>query len=136
MHIFRVRFIKELFTSTILSNFSYIDASVLNFLEEFQRNSLLIDVNMSFGNINWLIRPHILPRVLTKIAPFITSIDSIESRHIDLLSMVYTNNTNHGNINESQLLLKEMMAKTRILVTNWTNWLVVIHALLYCLFCS
>jgi hypothetical protein len=60
----------------------------------------------------------ILSRVLTKIAPFITSINSIDSRSqgIDLFEMVYNNNnTNH----ESQLLLKEMMAKTRILFTKW-----------------
>jgi hypothetical protein len=70
----------------------------------------------------------ILPRVLTKIVPFITSIDSIESRspEIDLFKMVYNNNnTNLRHITESQLLLKEMMAKTRILVILTTTWLVI-----------
>jgi hypothetical protein len=64
-----------------------------------------------------------LPRALTKIAPFITSIDSIASPEIDLFRMVYNNNDRKNN-NESQLLLMEMMAKTRIL---WADWL--------CMFC-
>jgi hypothetical protein len=63
-----------------------------------------------------------IQRVLSKIAPLINSIDSIESREIDLFEMAY--NTNHGISHESQSLLMEIMAKTRILVT---NWLVVIH---------
>jgi hypothetical protein len=55
----------------------------------------------------------ILPRILTRIAPFITSIDSIASREIDLFKMVYKKN------NESQLLLKEILEKTRFLLTDW-----------------
>jgi hypothetical protein len=101
--------------------------SVLNFLGKFQQNSLLTDVNMYFGNTRRVTPSGILlPRVLTKIVPFITSIDSIECDWIiDLIEMVYTNNTNHGNSHESQLLLNEMMAKTRILV-NGSCWLVII----------
>jgi hypothetical protein len=36
--------------------------------------------------------------------------------------MVYNkNNINDGQSHESQLLLKEMMTKTRIVLTNWLN---------------
>jgi hypothetical protein len=92
-------------------------------LKKFQQNSLLTDVNMHFDYDYKLrtLNENILSRVLTKIAPFITSIDSIESRSpdIDLFKMAYNNNPSLGHINESQLLLKEMMAKTRILLTRW-----------------
>jgi hypothetical protein len=93
-------------------------------LEKFQQNSLLADVNMHFPyylnsmSLNLDNRTNI-SRVITKIAPFITSIDSIESHAIDLLKMVYNNNTNPGNSHEAQLLLKKMLTKTRILVTRW-----------------
>jgi hypothetical protein len=63
-----------------------------------------------------------LLRVLTKIAPLITSIDTMHSLGLDLLKMAYNNNTNDDDGNESQLLLKEMMAQTRILVTSWLDW--------------
>jgi hypothetical protein len=103
-------------------------------LEEFQQNSLLADVNMHLDyhlnsmrledqvldvEMEFLRIMTNLSRVLTKIAPFITSIDSIESRELDLLKIVYNNNTNDGNSHEAQLLLKEMMAKTRILKISW-----------------
>jgi hypothetical protein len=94
-----------------------VDASVLRFLEKFQQNSLLTDVNIDFDLGEEHIDMDILPRVLTKIAPFITSIDSIESGEIDIFEMVYYNTANL--CHESQLLLKEMMTKTRILLTNW-----------------
>jgi hypothetical protein len=122
---------------------------VLNFLGEFQANSLLTDVNMSFLRIElnkrtWLGQALLL-LVLTKIVSFITSIDSLEFLQINLFKMVYNNNTNHGNSHESllqwiwkmiyidnktkmQLLLNEMMTQTRILVINWL--VVIIHALL------
>jgi hypothetical protein len=98
-------------------------------LEEFQQNSLLTDVNMCLYDYdkNWLFRPNILLRILTKIASVITSIDSIESREIDLFKLVYNNNINDGNSHE----LKEMMEKTRVILT---DRLVVIHALLSNLF--
>jgi hypothetical protein len=76
-----------------------------------------------------------LPRVLTKIAPFITSIDSLEFRGIDLMEMLYNYNniTNDGNSHEAQVVLKEMMTQTRILVINWlVVWLLY---MLYCLIC-
>jgi hypothetical protein len=55
---------------------------------------------------------------LIKIAPFITSIDSITFPEIDLFEMVYYND-DEDEVSKSQLLLKEMMAKTRIVVTDW-----------------
>jgi hypothetical protein len=94
-----------------------VDASVLRFLEKFQQNSLLTDVNINFEFDEDHIDMDILPLVLTKIAPFITSIDSIESGEIDIFEMVYNNTANH--CHELELLLKEMMTKTRILLTNW-----------------
>jgi hypothetical protein len=113
-----------------------VDTSVLNFFEKFQENSLLTDVNIYIdGNFVILDEYEDLPQALTKIAPFITSIDSIYTQGIDLdlLKMVYYN-TNHGNNTETQLLLMEMMAKTRILysVDRLVTWLYIF----YCLFCS
>jgi hypothetical protein len=106
-----------------ISFFSYVDASILDFLGKFQQNSLLTNVNMNINSARGLNRPDFLP-LLIKIAPFITSIDSIEFRGVDLIEMAYNiNNTNHGNSHESQLLLEEMMAKTRILVTPWLDHL-------------
>jgi hypothetical protein len=114
--------------------------SFFNLLGKLQQNSLLSDVNMLFHDFewdseHWLMRM-MIPRALAKIAPFITSIDSMEFLEINLFKMVYNNNTNHGNSHESllqwiwkmicidnktklQLLLEEMMVKTRILVINW-----------------
>jgi hypothetical protein len=98
---------------------------------------------------NWLLRMMLL-RLLAKIVPFITSIDSIIFLQINLFKMVYNknNNSNPGNSHESllqwmwkmicinnnnktklQLLLKEMMVKTRILVIDWLV-VIIIHALL------
>jgi hypothetical protein len=68
---------------------------------------------------NLTLDENIPPQVLTKIAPFITSIDSIDSMGINLFEMVYNNNTNLGISHESKLLLKEMMAKTRIISAIW-----------------
>jgi hypothetical protein len=57
-----------------------------------------------------------LPQALIKIAPIITSIDSINSPQIDLLKMIYNND---DEASKSQLLLKEMMEKTRIMLIDW-----------------
>jgi hypothetical protein len=103
-----------------------VDTSVLNFLEKFQENSLLTDVNIDidykrFEEIEEEVEDlrrlgENLPQALIKIAPFITSIDSIKLPEIELFKMVYNNN---DETNKSQLLLMQMMAKTRILVTDW-----------------
>jgi hypothetical protein len=77
-----------------------------------------------------------LLRALTQILPMISSIDSIHldpnSVEIDLFNMVYnntnTNNTVLGNSHETQLLLKEMMAQTRILMTPWLYFIAVCFA--------
>jgi hypothetical protein len=59
----------------------------------------------------------IIPQALIKIAPFITSIDSMTFPESDLLEMVYDND-DEDEADKSQLLLKEMMDKTRILSTD------------------
>jgi hypothetical protein len=64
---------------------------------------------------------HINEEVWPLILPFINSIDigSIEfSGGMDLFEIVYSN-TNDGISHESQLLLKEMMAQTRVLLAYW-----------------
>jgi hypothetical protein len=110
-----------------ISYFSYLDMSILNFLGKFQENSLLENVNLDVGfgyhhyNYESILDEHILLQVLIHILPLISSIHSIQikSVDIDLFDMVYNNNnTYHGNSHESQLLLKEMMAQTRILLAS------------------
>jgi hypothetical protein len=113
------------------NNFRYVDTSILQFLGKFQENFLLTDVNMYFDY--GLIRlGEDLPRVLAKMAPLITSIDSIASPKFDIFNMVYNywynNNDDQEDNNKSQLLLKEMMAKTQIILTDW------LCILFYCLF--
>jgi hypothetical protein len=88
---------------------------ILNFLGKFKENSLMADVNMYIDHNYELDENEDLPRALTKIAPFITSIDSINTLGFNLFKIVYNNN---DEANKSQLRLKEMMAKTRILVTD------------------
>jgi uncharacterized protein (UPF0254 family) len=95
---------------------------VLNFLGRFQENSLLENVNLcvqcSFRKHNELLQ------VLAQIVPMISSIRLIKidspDPEIDLFKMVYDNNdTIHGYSHESQLLLKEMMAKTQFVIISW-----------------
>jgi hypothetical protein len=96
-----------------------VDTSLFQFFGKFQENFLLIDVNM-FVDCRLRRLCGDLPQILTRIAPLITSIDSIASSEMDLFKMIYkTNNTNRGNSHESQLLMKEMLEKTRILSTDW-----------------
>jgi hypothetical protein len=106
-----------------------VDTSALNFLGKFQENSLLTDVNLSLDyehSHDYRIANEI-PRVLTKIAPFITSFESI-SLSINSPSVVDLFRVVNGWLTDySRLLLIEMMAKTRCLVTDW-NWF--IHILL------
>jgi hypothetical protein len=96
-------------------------------LGKFQENSLLTDVNIDIDynserfdededEVEESRLGEDIPWLLAKIVPFITSIDSIASPEIDLFKMVYYND---DETNKSLLLLKEMMEKTRILVTNW-----------------
>jgi hypothetical protein len=118
--------------SNSLPNFSYMDTPVLHFLEKFQENFLLENVNMNVAYVGCddhyygtRLDEHILRRVLIHIVPLISSINSIQIDdcvlYIDLFNIVYNNNNTDNNDHdvcsrESQLLLlKEMMAKTRIL---------------------
>jgi hypothetical protein len=75
----------------------------------------MADVNMYIDHNYELDENEDLPRALTKIAPFITSIDSINTLGFNLFKIVYNNN---DEANKLQLRLKKMMAKTRILVTD------------------
>jgi hypothetical protein len=97
-----------------------VDTSILNFLKKFQENVLLEDVNLHVDYKYMRYKEDILLQVLTQIVPLISSIDSIliYSSEIDLFKMVY-NNTNNGDKKTHQLMLMEMMAKTRIVVINW-----------------
>jgi hypothetical protein len=109
---------------------------VLDFLGKFQENSLLTNVNV---NIHFELKPSkarrfnnakdILPRLIL-IAPFITSIDSMDSGEVDLFRTIYNyadydyddNITIPGKGHESQMLLMEMMAKTRIVLISWLDF--------------
>jgi hypothetical protein len=91
------------------------DTSVLYFLEKFQENSLMADVNMHIDcNID-ILDDGDLPHALIKIAPFITSINSINLPEIDLFEMLdYYYNKDE----ENKSPLMEMMEKARILLTD------------------
>jgi hypothetical protein len=94
---------------------------------KFQDNLLLENVNLYVHYADYFsdsLDEQTLLRGLIHILPLISSIDSIQinSSEIDLFQMVYNkNNINDGQSHESQLLLKEMMTKTRIVLTNWLN---------------
>jgi hypothetical protein len=95
--------------------------SALNFLQIFQENTLLTNVNLGFGYHSS--RDDLL-QDLTQIVPLINSIDSIHSPDYHLLEMVYSNNNNnnrHMNDESSQLLLKGMLAMARILSNELLN---------------
>jgi hypothetical protein len=98
-------------------------------LGEFQENSLLTGVNMSFDESLSRVDKDILRQDLSQIAPIITSIDSIECKGENLIEMLY--NTNHRHNHESQLRLEKMMEKTRILVN---NTLVDVLLSIFCMF--
>jgi hypothetical protein len=93
-----------------------VDTSVLHFLSKFQQNSLLADVNIIVDYYSSRLNEGDILPLLTKMAPSIASIDSIDSIKIDLIKLAYNNN---NAVQGSSLLLKEMMEKTRILTTNW-----------------
>jgi hypothetical protein len=85
-------------------------------------------VNLEFG---FHLSTRNLLQYMPKILPLISSINSINSPRIDLFEMVYKNSNNYDNNDrkncsrneyESQLLvLKQMMAKTRILSIDWLD---------------
>jgi hypothetical protein len=89
-------------------------------MRKFQENSLLENVNLC---VNHNLRKHSeLLHALAQILPLISSIHTIQidSPDINLFKMVYDNkNTNHDKSNSHQLLLKEMMEKTRIMLIRW-----------------
>jgi hypothetical protein len=60
--------------------FSHVDESAIDFLKEFQRNSLLTNVNIAFHP--WNSSDWMLP-FLTKVVPLFTSINCIDLyRHV------------------------------------------------------
>jgi hypothetical protein len=78
---------------------------------------------------------------VAKIAPLITSIYSIDVGGQDLFEMAYNNNNNNindddVNRHESQLLLKEMMEKAKIVMTNWLvyNTYFAVYLILFIIF--
>jgi hypothetical protein len=64
--------------NTILSFISYYDQSVLGFLQKFNRNSLLTNVNLTLKGEN---RPKFdaMSEMMTQLLPSITSIESLTS---------------------------------------------------------
>jgi hypothetical protein len=130
------------------------DMFVLDFLRKFQQNALLANVNLDF---KYNLTENVLLRILAQILPLIDSINSINSDEIDLLKMAYKNNSNnndedeggddddqdedhdqYGNSNvpvshQSQLMLKTMMAQTRVLEMP-VNWLDLVVLSVYVFF--
>jgi hypothetical protein len=88
-----------------------VDMHVIDFLRKFRENSLLANVNLELG-INEEHHRQILP-VLNKILPLIISIDSIDFCALNVFDWFYEDDE------ESKLLLKTMVAQTRILSIKW-----------------
>jgi hypothetical protein len=80
---------------------------VLDFLQKLQENDLLTNVNLDIGYGE---RDQMLP-VLDKILPLISSIYSI---NFEMFDNIYNNK-------QSQLLLKTMVAQTKILAIDWLD---------------
>jgi hypothetical protein len=105
-----------------------LDEDVLNFFEKFHKKSLFANVNLKFG---YNLSEHNLLQSMPKFLPFISSINSLDVHKIDLFKMVYKDNNNNENndnnnddkncSHEYQLVLKQMMAKTRILSIDWLD---------------
>jgi hypothetical protein len=108
-------------------------AHVLHFLEKFQENSLLENVNLhvaffDYHNYYGSNDEAVLRLVLIHILPVISSVHSIQidSPHIDLFNLVYHtynyDNPDSDSRQECELqLLKKMMAQTRILQIDSLN---------------
>jgi hypothetical protein len=100
-------------------------------VERFRANSLLENVNLHVAYLCYIyeekrLDERVLRRVLIHILPLIGSVNSIQidCLGIDLFNMVYSNNNiniDHDNGPDAQLLLKGMMAQTRILFINWLD---------------
>jgi hypothetical protein len=86
---------------------------VVDFLRKFQENSLLENVNMYLYAAEYY--NHV--PILNKMVPLISSIDSIDFCQLNLFDWVY----NNDNDEESQQLLKTMVAQTRILAIGWLD---------------
>jgi hypothetical protein len=84
------------------------DSSTIGFLGEFQKNSLLSNVNLDFNRCN----AEDVLAFLTKILPMITSINSIEA-----LGRTSTNSLLGLLVNKFSSLSKTMLTSARVLNT-------------------
>jgi hypothetical protein len=84
---------------------------VVDFLRKFQENSLLTNVKLDLGYEDK--HPNQLLPILNKMVPLISSMSSIHFCELNLFD--WAKNSDE----ESKLLLKEMVAKTRILAIQW-----------------
>jgi hypothetical protein len=87
--------------------FRYFDQAVLKFMQKFQQNGLLDNVNLAFSHL----KSKDFGPVLCHILPLINGIVSIALRDSAQLADIYS----AGNIREIYELNMEMMEKTRIL---------------------
>jgi hypothetical protein len=96
--------------STISPLFSSLDESVITFLKEFQSNSLLTNVNLTFYEGD---DSAIVSTILTKILPLFDGITSINIRHAEVLTLLG---------DEYSQIAKPMLKSARFLVV-WSAFL-------------
>jgi hypothetical protein len=89
-------------------SFSYFDQSVLNFMQKFQQNGLLENVNLLFNKLS---PKDIVQPVLCHLLPMINSINSIEVSDSTKLVDIY----DAGNNKEIYELNIKMIEETRLL---------------------
>jgi hypothetical protein len=80
---------------------------VLSFIQKFQQNSLLNNVNLSFGQV----QKHILQPVLSRLLPLFNGIVSVEVANSAQLADIY----NAGNSKDFSGLTMNMMENARFL---------------------
>jgi hypothetical protein len=91
--------------------------SVFNFLEKFQQNSLLANVNLSISS--QLYREHLLP-FLANFLPLIDTINSINLSDFTQLGQI---NNGCADIDGYAHMMMEMLARTRILEIRLVNYI-------------
>jgi hypothetical protein len=94
-----------------ISNISYIDESILGFLQEFERNSLLGNANLLFCNAHS--SPDVQLGMLNKVLPLISSIYSIKLNCHKVLALLQKEYAGHEQF-------KRMLTSARALYT-WSG---------------
>jgi hypothetical protein len=98
-----------------LKNFSYLDMSVLKFMQRLRYNALLSNVNLWFTSSK--LSKDTPMEAMAHVLPLINNINSIQSWDIYKFSQIL----NAGNHNEYSQMAKTMLVRTRILETRFSN---------------